>query len=152
MLKVLVPPRRNMDSSELHVQSTQNSQNNTGRFVPHHETRDDCLLALLSVFARMAFTTPDQSPEEQYALAACLAVLATVMVALRFYAVKTRKNQLSHDDWWILVALVGAWAIAIVNIVSAAIGGLGRHTALDEHGVPIMNSRYIVFLKVCVQT
>lgn len=52
------------------------------------------------------FTTPYQTPGEQYALAIVLPVLATVFTGLRFLARHLRKNSLLWDDWLIVVALV----------------------------------------------
>ncbi len=53
------------------------------------------------------FTTPEQTPGEQYALAIVLPLLATLFVGLRFLARHLRKNFLLWDDWLTVVALVG---------------------------------------------
>lgn len=65
---------------------------------------------LNAAISNMVFTTPHQTPEEQYALSACLAVLASVMVGLRFYAVKVRKDKCGWDDYFIVIALVSTEA------------------------------------------
>jgi hypothetical protein len=52
------------------------------------------------------FTTPAQSPGQQYALAAVLSILPTIFTFLRFYARRLKKNALLWDDWLIVVALV----------------------------------------------
>ena len=52
------------------------------------------------------FTTPRQTPGEQYALAIVLPLLATFFVGLRFLARYRKKNDILWDDWLVVFALV----------------------------------------------
>lgn len=53
----------------------------------------------------------DESPGKMYALATVLTVLAIVAVVLRFYSRRIKKVHLSWDDYSIVLALVGIFAM-----------------------------------------
>ena len=50
----------------------------------------------------------DESPGKMYALATVLMTIPLVAVPLRFYVRRSRKINLSWDDWLILPALVSS--------------------------------------------
>lgn len=72
----------------------------------------------------MAFSTPPQTAGEQYALSACLCVLATAMVALRMYAVRVRGDRPGADDYCILLALVCQPMLSLHDISLTPVSGL----------------------------
>ncbi|CAG8956368.1 hypothetical protein HYFRA_00003750 [Hymenoscyphus fraxineus] len=94
------------------------------------------------------FTTPKQTPAEQYVLATVLTLIATVFVVLRFMARRVRRNRIELDDWLIVFALVFTYVTAVFMIVGTAKGNQGQHMDFDTHGQPILNERYIWFLKM----
>lgn len=63
-------------------------------------------------------------------------IVPVAAVSLRFYARLTTAARLGIDDWLALPAVILCTAIAIVQIIAATAGGLGRHQQLDEHGLP----------------
>ena len=57
----------------------------------------------------------DESPGKMYALASVLTVLAIVAVVLRFYARCIKKVGSSWDDYSIVLALVGFFAMILAS-------------------------------------
>lgn len=53
----------------------------------------------------------DESPGKMYALATVLTILAIAAVLLRFYSRRIKKVHLSWDDYSVVLALVGTFAV-----------------------------------------
>ena len=55
-----------------------------------------------------------ESPGKMYALASVLTMLAILAVMLRFYSRHIKKICLSWDDYFIMLALVGLYAVTLL--------------------------------------
>ncbi|KAI0968684.1 hypothetical protein F4678DRAFT_195822 [Xylaria arbuscula] len=85
------------------------------------------------------YYTPSYNPYPSSVLVgtAILFIIVPVSaVLLRFYARLSTTARLGIDDWLVIPAVSLCVAIAIVQIIAATAGGLGRHQQLDAQGQP----------------
>ncbi|KAI1264671.1 hypothetical protein F5Y18DRAFT_389762 [Xylariaceae sp. FL1019] len=83
-----------------------------------------------------------------YALSVLFTVIPTLAVLFRFQVRFRSHVHLGNDDWTILFALLSCIATAVLLIVGAAAGGMGRPLKRDTGGNPIYDQEYVVFEEV----
>ncbi|PVI00589.1 hypothetical protein DM02DRAFT_655335 [Periconia macrospinosa] len=83
-----------------------------------------------------------------YALSVVFTVLPIIAVCLRIQSRHRTKPRLLWDDWTILFSLISCILTAILVVIGATVGQMGRYLLRNENGEPIHDRKYVIFQKV----
>ncbi|KAI1324464.1 hypothetical protein F5Y16DRAFT_380989 [Xylariaceae sp. FL0255] len=82
-----------------------------------------------------------------YGLAVVFSILPIVAVGCRFH-IRLRSARLGLEDWTILVSLIGCIVTAILLVIGAAVGRLGRPLDRDAQGQPVYDYGFFIVEKI----
>ncbi|KAI1862665.1 hypothetical protein JX265_006964 [Neoarthrinium moseri] len=78
-------------------------------------------------------------------LSISMPVIATFVVALRFFARTSKKLSLGADDYLALVALLFCYGLSATTLAGVFLGGLGGHLKLGPNFVPVDLKAFTIF-------